>query len=138
MANPEQPEQFPQEKQEPIDEKIVEHNLRMLKKDMHQVLNSESIGGNAGSIEVEGKRYPCVATNGYVDSKTGEIVAFGNFQNIDKETVKNSAEITLRISFFDGKIVDFFGKEKISQEGLQNIEKAIEQYNIDWQSKSKK
>lgn len=109
--------------------KIIAYNLKMFKTDMNDLLMKESFGGNAGSIEVNGKKYSCAAANGYANSKTGEIVAFGNSQDIDPKISKNNVQITLRISSFDGKIVDFYGKEKIMK-GSENIEKAIEEYNL--------
>ncbi len=139
MNNPEQStkneEQNPsEENKESYDRGVVEHNLKMLKEDMWELLKEESMGGNAGSIEVNGKRYPCAAANGYANSKTGEIIIFGNIQDIDQKIVKSNSHITLRIEMFESKIIDFFGKEKISEEGRVNIEKAIEEYNLNQNS----
>lgn len=83
-----------------FDQKIVKHNLKMLFDDMEKLLLEESIGGNAGSIEIDGKKYPCAVANGYVSQTTGEIVVFGNIQDIkNPEILKNNLGITLRSLF---------------------------------------
>ena len=126
------PEKRPENINERLEEntKIVESNFNMLKKDMIKLLGEESIGGNAGNIKIDGKECPCGATNGFADPATGRIVAFGNFQDLDKEIVKQNAEFTLIIAFrFPLLIVDFIGKEKFPLEGKENIEKAIERFN---------
>lgn len=133
------PEMGPRESEEEkleYDPKIVAHNLNMLNKDMVKLLLIESIGGNADSVEIEGKRYLCGGANGYANKNNGEIIIFGNIQDVGKNTKDNTdnSDFTLRVAldsksagFF--KIVDFFESENFTKEGKQNIEIAIKQYN---------
>ncbi len=139
------PEEFPKDKnQEPIEEqiesydtKIVEYNLKMLNEDMLEFLGKESSG--AGEIIIDGKLYPCSVATGYADSKTGKIIVFKNFGNMDNKIIGNKIEFQLRIADLGkyDKIIDFFDKEEISKEGLVNIKKAIEEYNSNMDKKQK-
>ncbi len=111
---------------------IVQHNLKMLEKDILELLRRESMGGNAGAVEIDGKKYSCAAANGYANQETGKIAAFGNIQDIDEEVLKNNLKFTLRVAFGQNrffKIVNFHRNERLGQEALINIEKAIEEYN---------
>ena len=117
---------------------VTEHNSQMLNHDMLRLLEAESIGGNAGSIEIDGKKYSCAAANGFANPDTGEIIMFGNIQDIPRDIVKNNIGFTLRVAmdwqkggFF--KIVHFFvsshDKKEFSTEGKLVIESAINKWN---------
>ena len=67
------------------DKDIVSRNLGVMEREMEALSKEESI---SGSMIIEGQRYPCVYLNGYADKQTGEILAFGNFQDIPEE-IKN-------------------------------------------------
>ncbi len=115
---------------------IVEHNVGMLNRDMQDLLSLESIGGNAGTVEIAGKTYPCGAANGYANRETGEIVIFNNVQDVPEEIVESNAEFTLRVALdFAGgkfiKIVDFFGSNNFSVKGRLAIEAAISKWNAE-------
>ncbi|OGN08706.1 MAG: hypothetical protein A3J46_06560 [Candidatus Yanofskybacteria bacterium RIFCSPHIGHO2_02_FULL_41_11] len=120
------------------DKVVVGHNLGMLTKDMVDLLNTESIGGNAGEAEINGKKYRCGAANGFANPETGEIVVFGNIQNIPKDIVIENVEFTLRVAmdWQTGKfikIVQFWNpsyeKKKFSENGKLAIESAINEWN---------
>lgn len=119
--------------QEGGDASIQAQNLQIMSTEMLVLLSSESIGGNAGHEEVEGRRLPCAAANGYADPQTGKIVSFGNFQDIPKDILKGNQEFTLRVALDirkgHSRIINFFGAEKFSKKGRKNIETAIERYN---------
>ncbi len=86
-------------KVESRDREIVTHNIEMLNKDMLDLLGGESIGGNAGDVEIDGKFYSCAGANGYADKKTGKIIVFGNIQDIkDKNIIENNLDFTLRVA----------------------------------------
>jgi len=123
-----------------IDKEIVSHNLAMMEKDMKQLSIEESIGGNAGSVIIEGKSYDCAGLNGYADKQTGMILAFGNFQDISPEIIGRG----IKFSFIEAinlemllvgskkkvsKIVEFLNANEFSEKGRKNIEAAIHAYN---------
>ncbi|KKT82553.1 MAG: hypothetical protein A3B99_00720 [Candidatus Yanofskybacteria bacterium RIFCSPHIGHO2_02_FULL_44_12b] len=116
-------------------EEVVAWNLEKLRKDMVDLLMTESIGGNAGAVDVDGKKYSCGGANGYANSETGEIIVFGNIQDIqDKKILENSSSFTLRVAldrqrgFF--KITEIlFGSDHISGAGRLAIEEAVKRWN---------
>ncbi len=116
---------------------VVSHNLKMMETDMQKLSDNESVGGNAGTITIQGKMCSCMGLNGYADRNTGEILAFGNFQDIPSEIRKKGIEFTFRkaiytdMKTFTGgqKIIDFFGAERFSDKGRENINIAINSYN---------
>lgn len=129
---------------EDTSEGAVLHNLDMLQHAMTKLLLVESMGGNAGAVTIDGIKYACAAANGYANPETGEIVVFGNSQNIDDDIIKNNMEFTLRVAvdikrlqgarpsgssepFFN--IVNFLGKEYFVPSARRSIESAIERYN---------
>src|SRR3989338_5608370 len=75
---------------------IVAHNLQMMEEDMQILAGNESMGGNAGSLIIEGKPCSCSGLNGYADRETGRILAFGNPQNIPQEIKNKSVGFTFR------------------------------------------
>ena len=79
-------------------ERIIAHNLSEMRSSMMQLLTVESIGGNAGFVEIGGRKLPCAAARGYADGQTGEIITFGNYQNISKTTRNTFAEFIFRIA----------------------------------------
>ena len=122
-------------------EAVVAHNLEMLNRDMINLLNVESIGGNAGTADIDGKKYSCGTANGYANPQTGQIIVFDNIQDIrDKKIIEENAGFTLRvaINWQAGKfvkIVDFFteryGKIKLSDQATLAIEIAINRWNAE-------
>jgi hypothetical protein len=100
------------------DEKIIQKNLDLMKTEMLQVIINESMGANAGSVTIEGTKYPCAGANGYADSDTGEVVAFGNIQDLPDNITKEYQPFRLkvmvgkdfyRIIDIDG--INYFGKQ---------------------------
>ena len=59
-----------------IDESILSHNLVEMRSSMMHLVTNESIGGNAGKIEIGGRAFSCAAARGFADAKTGKIIAF--------------------------------------------------------------
>ena len=115
---------------------VVEHNVRMLNRDMLDLIWLESIGGNAGTVEIAGKTYPCGGANGFANRETGKIVIFNNVQDVPEEIVENNAEFTLRVAVdLEGnkliKIVDFFDSDNFSAKGKLAIEAAINKWNAE-------
>ncbi len=128
--------ELPSPEKEQSNEEIIEQNLRLMNAEMQSL--AESVGGNAGSVKIDGKRYPCRANNIYVNPENGEIVAVGNFQDVPEAKRNGAAEITLREAIgFDIKdpragflrIVEILGKEKLSAEGVRSLEEAVRRYN---------
>ena len=83
---------------ENADERIISHNLDEMRSDMMRLLTVESIGGNAGFVEIGGRKLPCAAARGFADGETGEIITFGNYQNIPKNIRNTYTEFILRIA----------------------------------------
>jgi hypothetical protein len=78
------------------DLEIISHNLAMIEEDGKELAGGESIGGNAGGINIDGKYYHCRALNGRADIRTGKILLFDNPQNIPLEIIEMGTEFTLR------------------------------------------
>ncbi len=77
---------------------IIAKNLELMISNnpggMKDLLGQESLGGNAGC---EGNR-PCAATHFYYDQNTGEIIQFGNCQDVPEEIKKKYMEGIFRLS----------------------------------------
>ena len=123
--------------QETGPEGVDEHNLDMLNKDMQELLMGESLGGNAGFVEIEGKKYSCAAANGYVNPETGKIVAFGNIQDVPPEIVRRNIPFTLKVAFGmkQGgyfKIMEVISSsEKFSANCRPAIQSAVDKWNAE-------
>jgi hypothetical protein len=83
---------------ENADERILAHNLDEMRSPMMRLLTVESIGGNAGFVEINGRKIPCAAARGFADAQSGEIIDFGNFQNIPGKTRNAYPEFIFRIA----------------------------------------
>src|SRR3990172_6527278 len=59
---------------EDTDERIISHNFDEMRSSMMRLLTVESIGGNAGFVEIGGRKLPCAAARGFADGETGEIL----------------------------------------------------------------
>jgi hypothetical protein len=80
------------------DESIVTSNLQKMDSEMEQVLLKESMGGNAGTYVLNGEDCVCAGVNGYLDADTGEIICFGNIQDLDRDMIKGRAHFIFRIA----------------------------------------
>jgi len=81
------------------DDPIVLANVGMLNgRNFYDEMNGESIGANAGSTEIDGKRVQCMGINGYADKQTGRITIFGGIQNIDPAIVQRDSHFILTIA----------------------------------------
>lgn len=120
--------------------KILDGNLNLMssskKGGMLYTLIRESLGGNAGYYEERGETYPCAGANFFYDGSTGEIVYFGNFQDVPKNIVEAYNEGTFRIAidfkrkvnnFF--KILEFLPRVEVSKRANQVILNSIALYN---------
>lgn len=106
-------------------------------------LSSESFGGNAGGVTVDGKRFTCAAVNGFAEKETGRFVTFGNFQNLDPAIVRNpdydEMSITVGHNFgslvlgthLETKIIDLITSEQhgFQPEALEAMLGAVALYN---------
>ena len=79
-------------------EKLIAHNLDEMGSPMMRLLTVESIGGNAGFAEINGRKIPCAAARGFADAQTGEIIDFGNFQNVPRKIRNTYPEFIFRIA----------------------------------------
>ncbi len=67
------------------DEKIVKKNIKLMQSRKRggfiQLVLTESMGGNAGAYG----KFPNIGANFFFDPNTGEIIAFGNIQEMSPE-----------------------------------------------------
>jgi hypothetical protein len=128
---------------EEADERIVLKNLNKLNTEMMDLLMSESIGGNAGTVTFDGREYVCGAANGYADRETGEIFIFENYQNVPENIREREQHFTLRVAVVGKnldkvninnnkpKIIEFIEKDEFSERGKLSIQQSIDRFNID-------
>ena len=120
---------------ENADESILAHNLDEMRSSMMRLLTVESIGGNAGIIDIGGKKYPCAAARGFADGQSGEIIAFGNFQNIPRKIRNTYAEFIFRIAvdlqrrnpFF--RIVEYSAGASFTSKAKKMLQESVERWN---------
>lgn len=118
-------------------EEIIARNFQKMNSEMIGLLRRESMGGNAGDVEIDGKRYPCAAANAWVDRESGEIKMFGNFQEIPEEIRSSNVNICFRIAvnfFGEGRkgffrIVNILDKETLSAFAQEVIDASAADYN---------
>jgi len=129
--SPEKAHQKEQKERDEYDAAIVEHNINKMGSDMNKVLSSESIGSNAGMVEIDGVKYSCVAVNGYADPDIGKIIVFGNPQNMNEHVLRHNAHFSFKIALSPkGKIVDFTYRAKaFSNQAATNLLSAVDEYN---------
>lgn len=117
---------------------VVDKNIELMLGDgecsMKALLLKESIAGNAGSVEFEGKTYPCAAANFYYDEGTGEMLCFTNYPGSEYE---GRPQGTFRLAMnLEGKgflacyfrVVDAFLDESLT-EANRVLGKTIARYN---------
>lgn len=75
----------------------VSDNVAFMNDQMIKQNRSESIGGNAGAVELDGVLYPTMGANGYVDPATGRLTAFGSPQSLTREQ-RTGTPICFRIA----------------------------------------
>ena len=120
---------------EDTDERIISHNLGEMRSSMMRLLTIESIGGNAGFVEIGGRKLPCAAARGFADGETGEIMAFGNFQNIPKKIRNTYPEFIFRIavdlrrrnSFY--RIVESSFGAAFTSRATRMLQESVERWN---------
>lgn len=126
---------------------IIDLNLNMMNSDMLDLLFNESIGGNAGNYEIDGKKYFCGGANARFNRITGEIVVFGNIQDSKvQEAIRADVNnellgMTLRVAIGPGprKIVDVMIKDfdeitgednpSIEAKAKEILDKSVEAFN---------
>ncbi len=125
---------------------VHDHNLGMLNVEMYKILEGESYGGNAGTIEIDGVRYVCAAANGYANAETGKIALFGNIQNVDASIRRDNVPFGLRLAkgnikyTADGlsvespwnrtnQIISIYDGDRLSPQGMEGLQAAVHAYN---------
>lgn len=119
----------------PDNEAIKKHNIDEMNSSMLKLLSSESIGGNAGTVKIEGNQYFAAGANGYIDGQTGKIMVFGNIQNLDKEIVSKNVSFTIKVAmgirggkaFY--KITDIAIDSGVSDQAKKNLKSSISEWN---------
>ena len=120
---------------EGADERIISHNLGEMRSSMMRLLTVESIGGNAGFVEIGGRKLPCAAARGYADGETGEIMAFGNYQDLSKKIRNAYAEFIFRIAvdlrrrnpFY--RIVETSAGAPFTSKAKRMLQESVERWN---------
>ncbi len=101
-------------------------------------LGTESFGGNAGYWE----SFPCAGVRFYYDRGTGEIVTFGNFQNVRRQIRENFPEGIFKVAILMGskkprvkrdldyRIIEiYYESAQILDVSRQVLEKSMEEFN---------
>lgn len=129
--------------QETREAERVDRNILMLNNEMQELLMSESVGGNAGHIKIEGEFFPQAVANGLIDVETGEIIAFGNPQDIKDKKNANAEEFAFAVAVDDSRQYGFFkitfcrkNDSLFSEQALRVLAKTIERYNHEQKEKN--
>lgn len=115
-------------------ESIVSKNLEIMasneKGGMFNVLNNESIGGNAG---IHGNKYPCAGANFSYDKRDGKLIYFGNIQHVPKNIAIKYSRHCFRVAMdiFNSKmhIVDFKAPDEASEKAKKTLEETVKEFN---------
>lgn len=119
-------------------EASIEHNSRILDRDLSVFMGIESVGGNAGTVELDGQKYACGAATLWVDRASAEILMIANVQRVPLSVEQEAVEITLRVAFDRNKQKFFKIVETIGLEQLdQSLHMALEQSISNWNDKQK-
>jgi hypothetical protein len=115
-------------------EKAVPHfNLAQINNSLMSCVFLESFGGNTKPIVIDNKYYPCVTVNGYIETCTGRILAFGNPQDVDAEVSISGVEfhfvVAIDLLSAFSKIVSFVCSDKLPEHAAQAIAMTLEMYN---------
>ncbi len=100
-------------------ESITQRNLQKMDSEMLDVLAKESLGVNAGAHMLNDENCVCGGVRGYVKTDSGEIVTFGNIQDLDRSLVEGHAEFIVKIAIpmsAPKQIVEF-----VEREGFENL-----------------
>jgi len=128
-------------------EGTIEENLEKMRSEMGELLLEESMGGNAGSVEIRGKKFPCAVANGACDTRTVKILAFGNIGDRVMRELRHSydgerlGEFAFRaacnldrkfqpyriVNFFHGA-VDWYSGE-LESTAITVLKRSVEEYN---------
>lgn len=84
--------------QEKKREVLISNNLEKMKTEMISLMMSESLGGTGGRMEIDGESFSAMGANGYIDKQTGEIIIFGNTQDVPEELREGKGHFTLQIA----------------------------------------
>jgi hypothetical protein len=115
----------------------VLHNLSQMNGSMMRLLRNESLGGNAGRVNLGGRYYSCAAAHGYADPLSGRIVAFGNVQDIPLQKREGNAEFIMKAAFGGlrfFRIVQFLANgggasPELSPGARDVLEESVQQWN---------
>jgi len=123
------------------DDPAVIHNLAQMNGPMVRLLKNESLGGNAGRVSLGGRFYSCAAANGYADPLSGQIVAFGNVQDVSPDVRAGNAQFTFKVAFGRMRffrIVQLFAKDEQDSTPLSpNAREILEDSVWRWNQASK-
>ena len=120
---------------ENTEEGILSHNLLQMRSSMTRVLMDESVGGNAGTIEMGGKLFSCAAARGFADAHSGKIMAFGNYQDVPENIRSVYPDFVFRIAVGFGqgnpslRIIECYSDGSLSPQAKAMLEKTMERWN---------
>lgn len=117
-----------QEFKEIEDNLIIKHNLDQMKTSMIELLKTESMGGNAGSVKVGNKAESCYGANGYADTESGEILTFTNYP-VEVEGHRNCARFTFRLIAMSNLIIEVYYSKSLSSHSKNIIKESIVRWN---------
>lgn len=126
-------EQWPSNHEQVTERQIViKKNLGQMDDGMRKLLISESQGGNSGRMLIGQQRYVAQGANGYIHPVTGEILVFGNPQDVGEE-VKVIGKIFLlqvaRNTDYKYYVAKVFDATEVPSEAKEILEETVEEWN---------
>lgn len=76
-----------------------------------------------------GEISPPATANSIVNSQTGEIVQFGNWQNIDPVVRNNPQNVVVMFKILGDEIIDFYPQSNVSRECFAVLYESVDRYN---------
>ena len=117
------------------EEAILSHNLLQMRSSMMRVLMDESMGGNAGTVQIGGKPFSCAAARGFADASSGKIMAFGNYQDVPESIRSVYPQFVFRIAvgFEPGnlllRVLECSSGDSFSSQAKVMLERTMERWN---------
>ena len=120
-------------------EHAISSNVEKMKTDMLKLLSTESIGGNADGVEIDGTFYMAAAANCYIRSGSAEIVSFTNYGPPEGEKDLKHGAFKLALSFDKGgffHITEFIPGTQLSSEEQAVMDESVKRWNA-WREKER-
>lgn len=115
-----------------MDPSILAHNLAEMDTSMTRLLSTESWGGNAGTILVDGREYACAVARGYADPESGKILTFGNPQDVSESTRQGAAEFLYRAAaglLLGTHLIEVSAGDEFTAQAKEMLQESMRRWN---------